>query len=172
VYVGITGHRSLPDAAMWAWVGREVDAVLTALAPPRGAALAESGLIGVTGLAAGADTVFARAVLAHGGTLHVVLAFPGFERSLEPDARDEYARLLALAETVETLPAGGTDDDAYLAEGRRVVVLSELLVAVWDGEPAHGVGGTGDVVEFALADGTPVVHVDPFHERVTRLGGV
>ena len=157
---------------MWAWVGREVDAVLAPLSVPRGNPLAETGLIGVTGLAAGADTVFSRSVLAHGGTLHVVLAFEGFERSLEPGAqRDEYARLLALAATVETLPRHDSDDAAYLAEGRRVVELSDLLLAVWDGEPAHGVGGTGDVVADALEHGTPVVHLDPFHERVAHLGG-
>jgi hypothetical protein len=157
---------------MWAWVGREVDAVLAPLSVPRDTPTAEAGLVGVTGLAAGADTVFSRSVLAHGGALYVVLAFKGFERSLEPgEQRDEYARLLALAETVETLPRHDSDDAAYLAEGRRVVELSDRLVAVWDGEPAHGVGGTGDVVADALEHGTPVVHLDPFHERVTYLGG-
>lgn len=152
---------------MWTWVARELDAVLAPLSAP-----GASRLVGVTGLAAGADSVFAAAVLALGGTLHVVLAYEGFERSLESGGeRDELARLLARAEKVETLAQHESDDEAYLSAGKRVVELSDLLVAVWNGEPARGVGGTGDVVGYAIRTGTPVVHLDPFRERVERSGG-
>jgi hypothetical protein len=151
---------------MWAWTAREIDALLAE--HPNAAA---TPLVGVTGLAAGADSVFADVVLDRDGTLHVVLAFEGFERSLATDAeRAHYAALLARALTVETLVLAGPDEDAYLAEGRRVVALSDLLLAVWDGEPARGVGGTGDVVDHALRTGTPVVHLDPFRRSVARLG--
>jgi hypothetical protein len=163
VYVGITGHRSLPDESMWPWVAREIDGVL---------ADSNGSLVGVTGLAAGADSVFADVVLARDGALHVVLAFAGFEQSLASDAeRTRFDELLARASEVETLAVAGTEDDAYLAEGRRVVALSQLLVAVWDGEPARGIGGTADVVEEALRTSTPVAHLDPLRRRVTRLGG-
>src|SRR5690348_12609296 len=124
---------------MWPWVAREIDALL---------ADTDGSLVGITGLAAGADSVFADGVIAHDGALHVVLAFADFERSLaSDDERSRFRRLLARAATVETLEVEGTDDDAYLAEGRRVVALSELLVAVWDGEAARGRGGTADVVD-------------------------
>jgi hypothetical protein len=166
VYVGITGHRSLPDETMWAWTAREIDAVLA-----EQTATGAAALVGVTGLAAGADSVFADVVLDRDGALHVVLAFAGFERSLGTSAeRAHYAELLGRAVTVETLERVGSDEDAYLAEGRRVVALSELLLAVWDGEPARGVGGTGDVVDHALRTGTPVVHLDPFRRSVDHLG--
>ncbi len=156
---------------MWAWVTGELDTVLDTMLDP--VATAEGvRLVGVTGLAAGADSVFATRVLAHGGTLHVVLAYEGFERSLDSDdERDELARLLALAETVETLGHRSSDEEAYLAEGRRVVDLSDLLVAVWDGEAARGRGGTGDVVAYAVERGTAVMHLDPFHEHVEHLDG-
>jgi hypothetical protein len=183
VHIGITGHRSLPDEAMWAWVAAELDALLdppldSVLDPPLdplldpGTAVGTERLVGVTGLAAGADSVFAARVLAHGGTLHVVLAYEGFERSLaSDDERDALARLLARAETVETLSRRSSDEEAYLAEGHRVVDLSDLLVAVWDGEAARGRGGTGDVVAYAVDHGTAVLHLDPFHERAARLDG-
>jgi hypothetical protein len=38
---------------------------------------------------------------------------------------------------------------------------SDLLVAVWDGLPARGLGGTADVVQVALAEQRRVVHVNP-----------
>lgn len=37
----------------------------------------------------------------------------------------------------------------------------ELMVAVWDGQPADGHGGTGDVVERAGVLGLPVTVVWP-----------
>jgi hypothetical protein len=37
----------------------------------------------------------------------------------------------------------------------------ELMMAVWDGQPADGHGGTGDVVERARALGRPVTVVWP-----------
>jgi hypothetical protein len=38
---------------------------------------------------------------------------------------------------------------------------SDVLLAVWDGQPARGPGGTGDVVAYARARGTPVEVVWP-----------
>ncbi len=43
------------------------------------------------------------------------------------------------------------------------------MMAVWDGEPAQGLGGTGDVVDYALARRKPVIHIDPIKRRVMRL---
>ena len=48
---------------------------------------------------------------------------------------------------------------AYEAVGRAVLNQSDLLLAVWDGEPEQGRGGTGAVVEEALQRGIPVVWV-------------
>ncbi|MCA1708813.1 MAG: hypothetical protein LC808_38260, partial [Actinobacteria bacterium] len=48
-------------------------------------------------------------------------------------------------------------EDAFFAAGRRVVDLSDVVVAVWDGMEAKGKGGTGDVVTYARDNGIPVV---------------
>lgn len=42
------------------------------------------------------------------------------------------------------------------ADGYRDVGLSDELLAVWDGRPAWGFGGTADVVAYAERTGTPV----------------
>jgi hypothetical protein len=47
-----------------------------------------------------------------------------------------------------------------------VVEASELLVAVWDGEPARGLGGTADVVAYAREGAIPVEVIWP--EGATR----
>jgi hypothetical protein len=43
------------------------------------------------------------------------------------------------------------------------------MIAVWDAKPAMGKGGTADVVDYAVASGVPVVHINPVDRTVTRL---
>jgi hypothetical protein len=52
-------------------------------------------------------------------------------------------------------------EDAYLAAGKHIVDRAGLLVALWNGKPAAGKGGTGDIVAYARSQGRPVVHVHP-----------
>lgn len=49
---------------------------------------------------------------------------------------------------------------AYLDAGKFVVNSCEILIAVWDGSPAKGTGGTGDVVEYALKRNRTVLWID------------
>src|ERR1019366_184715 len=59
----------------------------------------------------------------------------------------------------------GSYDEArsYEAVGRYVVRNADLLIAIWDGAPPSGWGGTADIMRFALETGTPVwwIHTDP-----------
>jgi polyphosphate kinase 2 (PPK2 family) len=54
------------------------------------------------------------------------------------------------------LPPAPTHEDAYLAAGRWIVDHADRLVAVWDGRPARGRGGTAEVVAYARHRGVPV----------------
>src|SRR5215213_7736301 len=135
--VGITGHQRLEEPARWGWVRRELDSLLDSLTLP---------LIGITSLAVGTDQLFADAVLQRGGSLEIVIPFAGYEFTFsEEHDRQEYLRLLRHALKQEVLQKHGSDEEAYLASGKRMVDQSELLIAVWDGRPAIGLGGTGDV---------------------------
>jgi hypothetical protein len=100
--------------------------------------------------------------------VHAVLPFAGIERTFAAEDLPEYRRLASQA-SVEILRTPGTDEDAYLAAGRRVVQLSDVMIAVWDAKPAKGKGGTADIVAFAAASGVPVVHINPVEQTVTRL---
>jgi hypothetical protein len=136
-------------------VGRELDA----LAAP---------LTVVTSLAVGADQLVARLGIARGATVRTILPFAGIERTFSPKDLQAYRHLVSGA-SVEVLQTPGTDEDAYLAAGRRVVELSDLMIAVWDGKPAKGKGGTADIVAYAFKCGVPVVHVNPVERTVTKL---
>lgn len=156
MHVGITGHQRLQDEATWSWVASAIRGQLSRAGAP---------LVGVTSLAVGADQLFARLVLEQGGTLFAVLPFADIERTFSREDLPAYRDLRSRA-AVEILDTRETDGHSFLAAGMRVVDLSEVLLAVWDGEPARGKGGTADVVAYALARGKRLVHIDPVARTV------
>ena len=159
--IGITGHQRLKDALRWDWIKQEFDRFLSSIAPP---------LIGITSLAIGADQLFAEAVLARGGSIEVIVPFADYEFTFSAGHdREEYLRLLASASKRQVLEKHGSDEEAYLAAGQCVVDQSQLLLAVWDGTPAAGIGGTGDVVKYALQQGSKLIHLNPVTQEINEL---
>jgi hypothetical protein len=156
--IGITGHRRLDPPGAWAWVEAAMAKTLDDC---------NNDLVAVTSLAIGADQLFAALVLRRGGAVHAVIPFADYERTFSAEDLDAYRRLLA-ASTVEILDTPGTDEDAYLAAGQRVVALSDLLIAVWNGEAARGKGGTGDIVGYAVGRGVQTIHIHPTERTVIR----
>jgi hypothetical protein len=136
--VGVSGHQHIPSAAL-AFVKSSIVRLLSE---------SKHDLLGITSLAAGADQIFANIVLAQGGHLHVIIPCQHYEKSLNSSAdRHEYRALLPWAESTEALGFPGPSEEAFLTAGRRVVELSELPIAIWDGLPRRGKGGTADIVE-------------------------
>ena len=146
--VGVTGHRELRHPAV---VRREVDEVLRTLEPP---------LVGVTSLAAGADQVFAAAVVAAGGDLEVIVPAEGYVQSLPELVRPDFDRFESIATRVSVLEFAEVGADAYLAAGLTMLERCEVLIAVWDGAASRGEGGTADIVRRARERGIPVKIVD------------
>jgi hypothetical protein len=79
-------------------------------------------------------------------------------------ARATYEDLSSKAKTVVRLPFSTPTEAAFLRAGEVVVEMSDLLIAVWDGKPARGLGGTADVVRYSLDQGTPVFHINPISQ--------
>lgn len=159
--IGVTGHQRLDEPANWEWVEYEIDRFLSLLSPP---------LICVTSLAIGADQLVASSVLKLGGALEVILPFPEYESTFtEAQGRQGYTNLLKQALRIEVLEKHGSDEDAYLASGKRMVDTAELILAVWDGKPAAGRGGTGDIVNYAIQERKAIIHFNPITRRTTKL---
>lgn len=150
--VGCTGHRLL-DAGTAQVVERALHERLARLAP--------DVLVGVSSLADGADQLFAEAVLALGGSLEVVLPAARYRQELPAEYVRAFDRLLSHACAVECLQYQDSTSEAHMEAGRVVVERSDVLVAVWDGRPARGFGGTGDVVAYARGLGVPVEVIWP-----------
>ncbi len=158
--IGITGHQRLKDPSGWDWVQAQIDSFLN---------LSNKPLIGVTSLAIGADQHFAEAVLRHGGVIEAVIPFEGYELKFDGKDRQQYLRLLNLASKVNVLPKIGTDEEAYFEAGKRIVDDVDVLVAVWDGKPAAGLGGTADVVNYARQKRRRIMHFNPTTQTTENL---
>ncbi|GAA1026629.1 hypothetical protein GCM10009557_05020 [Virgisporangium ochraceum] len=138
--LGVSGHQRLPARGR-DFIISEVKKILNS---------AERPLIGVGCLAAGADQLFARLILESGGDLRAVIPCREYEQTFStPSERDNYLSLLGFATQVVSLTNYPCGEKAFMEAGREIVRESESLVAIWDGMPARGLGGTADVVEYA-----------------------
>lgn len=161
---GVTGHRNFAsdDARLGAIVAAEMLEARQALAPAAG------GVV-VSALAEGADRLVARIGLERfGWDLVVALPMPrdAYAMDFAGDAsRAEFDALLARAGSVVEAPLlePGADWRAYTEArnhqyawaGAYLVAACDVLVALWDGQPARGTGGTAHVVDWFLAGHWP-----------------
>lgn len=76
-------------------------------------------------------------------------------------AQAGYDALLRQASAIDRLPFTAADDQAHMAASRRMLDRIDALVAVRDGLPARGFGGTADVVGEARDRGIPVTVIWP-----------
>jgi hypothetical protein len=150
--VGITGHSNLTPESTPV-ITDAVEKVLADLGDP---------IVGVTCLARGADQIFARVVVDTGGEIVVILPAADYrDRKVKPENRDEFEDLLGRAVQVHVMPFETSNRAAYMAASEALLGGVDHLVAVWDGEPSDGHGGTGDVVSAARERGVPVTVVWP-----------
>lgn len=157
--VGVTGHQRLDDSEAWSWVKTAIKAELDLIACP---------ILALSSLAIGADQLLACLVLNRGGALHAAIPFADYERTFAAEDVKKYRRILLKAESVKILDPQNSDEDAYLAAGMQIVDDADVMIAVWNGLPAKGKGGTADIVSYASAKRVPVIHINPLDRTVTR----
>ncbi|MFE3996994.1 hypothetical protein ACFXPW_35685 [Streptomyces goshikiensis] len=152
--IGVTGHRSIPDEAL-GHVRDGLRAVLLAVLREH-----EGPLEALSSLAEGADQLFAAIALDCGADLTVVIPSGDYEDGFEdPGALAGYRRLKGRASQEVRLAFARSTDEAYYAAGTYIADSCDRLVAVWDGLPARGHGGTAEIVAYARALGKPVTVV-------------
>ncbi len=162
--IGVTGHRpsGLTGADLATLRGR----VREVLALARDSAGARDLEI-MSPLAEGADQVVARAALAAGLTLICPLPFDRDTYAADfstASSRAEYRALLTAAVCVVELDGLRTTpkvtEAGYAAVGAWMLDHCDVMLAIWDGGPPRGAGGTGQVVQEALDRRIPVVRID------------
>jgi hypothetical protein len=171
--VGVTGHRlSKMEGVDLAALAVRTSTLLDAIASEMGTG-ARIDL--VTCLADGADSIAAQVAMARGWRLEAVLPFPRetyAEDFVPGPARAAFEAELTAATRVFVFDCPRSTEDAnllaYERAGRVVLAQCDVLVALWDGGPARGRGGTSQIVAEAVAGDIPVIHLDP-HDTAAPL---
>jgi hypothetical protein len=175
--VGITGHRAGVLTAPLVRTLRPV--VYTVFRQLRDATLqlqhaedmfdsdTEARLRLHTPLATGADQIAAICARSSGYSVSALLPFEPTEyrKDFSPgDELESFEQALEAADEIVALPGERSDlEAAYVLVGKSLVRTADIIIAIWDGEEARGPGGTAHVVELAIEDGVPVIHIDIDH---------
>jgi hypothetical protein len=170
VAVGVTGHRlnQLPEAdrpRLARTIARAMDRIEAAAKV--GAKREPVRMTMVSGLAEGADRYAAYAALERDWGLTAALAFRPvrFLKDFEtPESKAEFRGLLQQSKIVQPEGRG-----SYLAAGEIILDRADVLIALWNGAPPKGAGGTADVAARALAMGRPVLWIPVEARRPPRL---
>jgi hypothetical protein len=121
----------------------------------------------VGSLAEGADMIAADAALARGWQLDTVLPFAREIYAHDFDDADTVGLCNRLDASTDVLELPGRRDEpggeaaAYERAGRVVLTQSDILIAVWDGDPPLGRGGAAQIVAEAVAHAIPVLVLYP-----------
>src|ERR1035438_8764732 len=186
IRIGVTGQRKLENpTAVEALVKRAIDAEVEKLFPEesrrkikrvRQAGTAAISFRVLSPLAEGADRVVARAVLdypdAHLGVVLPLALEDYLEDFATEESRKEFEELLGRCRKPVPLRTRRIQDDrrdpgdqaelrreAYSQVGQYVVDHCDVLIAVWDGQPSRGRGGTAEIVQYAREQNRPIIRV-------------
>jgi hypothetical protein len=183
--VGVTGHRpgklnlGRPEA-----VANEAKKVLSQLKSITKKIQQENYALGelapfstecadlrfISSLAEGADQICAAAAIELDYRLNAILPFPRdvYSRDFPDSALSKFNSLCDDSATssiteldVSVVPH---DPKAYRDAGLLMLSHTDVLIAVWDQQPADGVGGTAEVVQEAQRRGLTIVLISPIGE--------
>ncbi|MFI6156403.1 hypothetical protein ACIBCA_27370 [Kitasatospora sp. NPDC051170] len=145
--IGITGHRELAG---------EVEARVRRLLADALMRADSVELTVVSCIADGPDAWIAEMALALGGRLEVVVPASEYREGLPRWHHPVYDGLLARAGAVHRTGLIASNEASHMTGSELLVQRVDRLLAVWDGLPARGFGGTADVVAYACERGVPV----------------
>ena len=157
--IGVTGHSKLTEEHAVAEAVNRLLTYLENLMNNQDNVPIEWTVI--SPLAKGADRIVAKSILKkESARLEVLTPFSlGEYRKNFTDPKDlqEFNQLLESASLHVEMPPSS---EGYLPVGKKVVDACEILIAIWDGNPSQGKGGTAEIVSYALERGRIVLRID------------
>jgi hypothetical protein len=158
--IGITGHQQLGSEATVIWLSDTLEGIIRQYHID----------VGITSLAVGADQLYAE-VLRKSHTPYIaVIPSADYETTFQnTNDLERYQELLRKASESLRLPFEEPSETAFYEAGKQIANLSDMMIAIWNGLPAKGLGGTGDIVKYALSIKKPVVHLNPVTQTVRKI---
>ena len=153
VAIGFTGHRNLLDES------RSRASILKFLQDFK--SKTEKTIYGVSSAAAGGDLLFAESCIQLGLPIRILLPAPKeqFREDFDEATWSRAESVMQRAMSVEVIGNGETKEERYYECGAETVQQTQMLLALWDGKPSQGLGGTEEIFAYAKNQGRPVVWI-------------
>ncbi len=156
---GVTGHQDLIDELTKTWVKTELLRLIDQYKP----------LMGLSALAIGADQLFTACLIEKGISFKAVIPCQNYEQTFSKETLEPYCQLKEKAKQLINLNYEEPNEEAFWEAGKYIADQSDLLFAVWNGKPAKGWGGTGDVVQYAIESKVKVIHINLTQKETSIL---
>jgi hypothetical protein len=157
--IGMTGHQNIGSSESIRWVSRMLEDIISRYKIE----------LGYTSLAIGADQLFARLLKKYKIQYIAIIPSQRYERTFENKHLKDYFDLLESAKDIILLDFKEPCEVAYYEAGKLVVDQSDILIAIWNGRNARGLGGTGDIVKYAMGSRKKIIHINPNTYNVSYL---
>ena len=153
ISIGVSGHRNLSNSDE---LNNAIDDVLKKITYT----FNDKSIQIISPLAEGADRIAAwRVIKQYPYSLVVPLPMKKSNYTLDfntPASKEEFISLLSMADQVIDLPPQASRALSYQSAGLYILDHCDVLIAVWDGAPSNGLGGTAEIVAEARKRGIPV----------------
>ncbi|MCB2210389.1 hypothetical protein KQH62_05805 [bacterium] len=154
--IAVTGHRYLAEVEKVTHaIDRSLDQIETVYSHP-------DAILSM--LAEGADQLVVQQARARWPNLDLIVPLPlpldDYLKDYQGEpARRTFKQLISSARELLPPPVSTSREEAYHLAGLTMLDLCDVLIAVWDGQPAQGEGGTGAIVAAARTTGKPIAWV-------------
>lgn len=157
--IGITGHQNLGDSKQVYKIKELIKKIISE----------EKASYGFTSLAKGADQLFAEVLIELKIPYCAVIPSNDYEATFDKDSLKKYENFVEKSIEKKKLYFDKPEEKAFYDAGKYVVDNSDILIAVWDGQLAKGLGGTGDIVDYCLHKNKTVIHIHPVTLLIKHL---
>ncbi|MGG0777294.1 hypothetical protein ABE060_19000 [Bacillus rugosus] len=158
--LGITGHQELGPENWESKIAEKLTDIIKKH-PVR---------MGYTCLAKGADQLFAQSLIELNVPFTAVIPSSNYEATFEGEnAISTYNELLGKADKQIKLPFSQPEEKAFFEAGKCVADNADILIAIWNGQAAKGLGGTGDIVKYSIEKKKKVIHLNSSDLSVSYL---
>jgi hypothetical protein len=170
IKIGITGHRPHRLKVPAKKLAGRVRSVLSRLVKAAMATGATGPYLDIVSpLAEGCDRVVAHEALALAQQLSAVIPFErrDYETTFTDAATTRDFRVLWRASHERAVLKGLLThaEAGYVAVGMVTLARADLVLTIWDGQPAQGRGGTPEILQSAIEWGIPVIWVHATEDR-------
>ena len=156
---GITGHQNIGDKELIKWVQDKLEK-----------AIKNSNLkYGFTCLAKGSDQIFANILIKNNIPYTAIIPSNNYEATFSEEDLNNYKRLLFKSKSSIKLNFIEPSEISFFEAGIKLVDLSDVIFAVWNSLLSKGLGGTGDIVKYAIAKEKRVIHLDNIKKEINYI---